>query len=227
MMLIMLGTLSFPVFAEQTENDVLVGDANKDNDVNILDATTIQRYEASLIGEDNISENNADVDINSFVNIIDATIIQKYKAQIVKNLPYSNTKEEDESIENTYSTEEQSHEDIEYQEDGIKYKKVWNDLGYYEKYKWIVDEKGVLTMKPLYKNKCYCICNICGADVSGNEEGKVGDFDPEYADMYFPQYHYHVQHCASSWHTEVEREIIGYETSYEPEKGHWELVQRM
>lgn len=60
----------------------VIGDANGDGDVNILDATFVQsivaRYET-----DNVNRENADVDGNGEITIQDATFIQMYVGKII------------------------------------------------------------------------------------------------------------------------------------------------
>lgn len=60
----------------------LLGDANKDGEVNIKDATEIQKAVAALLTLDETAELSADVDGSGDVNIKDATAIQKYIAGI-------------------------------------------------------------------------------------------------------------------------------------------------
>lgn len=72
-------TISFTVY------DMLVGDANGDGKVNIRDATTIQRYLADLITEEDFYREMSDCDGNMNVNIKDATAIQCYIANIEKD----------------------------------------------------------------------------------------------------------------------------------------------
>ncbi len=64
------------------------GDANKDGQVNIKDATAIQKYIAGLTTEadPDFSYKNSDVDTDGQVNIKDATKIQKFIAGLVSTL---------------------------------------------------------------------------------------------------------------------------------------------
>lgn len=64
-----------------------LGDANKDEKVNIKDATTIQKSAAVLIELDEVQTIIADVDQNGKVNVKDATAIQKWVASIQVNMP--------------------------------------------------------------------------------------------------------------------------------------------
>ncbi len=62
----------------------ILGDANQDGTVNVMDATLIQRFSASLPGSD-IEEGTiefaaADVNYDGKVTVMDATIIQRYAA---------------------------------------------------------------------------------------------------------------------------------------------------
>lgn len=62
----------------------LLGDADLDADVSILDATTIQRKLANLPVEQ-YDELRADADENGYVDVFDAVLIQKYLAQLLKD----------------------------------------------------------------------------------------------------------------------------------------------
>lgn len=55
----------------------IIGDADKDGDLTILDATHIQLYKAELIGENEIDLTASDYDGDSDVTIMDATAIQR------------------------------------------------------------------------------------------------------------------------------------------------------
>ena len=54
------------------------GDADKDDELTVLDATAIQRYMAGLIDEEKIDLSSADFDKDDEVTILDATAIQRY-----------------------------------------------------------------------------------------------------------------------------------------------------
>ena len=61
----------------------IVGDANQDNNVNVKDATAIQKYLAKFKGAD-LSKNGkmaAEVNMDGNLNVKDATVIQKYLAK--------------------------------------------------------------------------------------------------------------------------------------------------
>ena len=60
--------------------DKLYGDADADGIIKIKDATLVQKFAASLIGENDIRLETADCSSNDEVNVIDATLIQKYLA---------------------------------------------------------------------------------------------------------------------------------------------------
>lgn len=60
----------------------ILGDADKDGIITVLDATAIQKYKASLITEDHIDLKAADADQDGTVTVLDAARIQKYKAKI-------------------------------------------------------------------------------------------------------------------------------------------------
>ena len=63
------------------QGQVIRGDADLDTDITILDATTIQRYLASL-STVNYSEIAADADADGDVTILDATSLQRYIASL-------------------------------------------------------------------------------------------------------------------------------------------------
>lgn len=60
--------------------EALLGDANLDGDVDVTDATAIQRYDAEMIRLSDAALTLADVDRDGEVTIIDATWIQRYAA---------------------------------------------------------------------------------------------------------------------------------------------------
>lgn len=66
----------------------MVGDSNKDNKVNIKDATNIQRYVAKLIDENagDFDYKNSDVDTDGQITVRDATEVQKFIAGITDSL---------------------------------------------------------------------------------------------------------------------------------------------
>lgn len=70
-----------------TSSTGLIGDANNDGAVSIEDATTIQKYLASIIDLEEKSYICADTDGNGAVSIEDATTVQKYLAGIISDFP--------------------------------------------------------------------------------------------------------------------------------------------
>ncbi len=64
----------------------LLGDADKDGSVSILDATCIQRYLASLVKDDQIDKEAADI-TGDGIDILDATMIQRYLANFDVEYP--------------------------------------------------------------------------------------------------------------------------------------------
>ena len=60
------------------EETVLLGDADLNGEVEITDATTIQRYDVKMIGLSDEALTLADVDKDGDVCIIDATWIQRW-----------------------------------------------------------------------------------------------------------------------------------------------------
>lgn len=65
---------------EQPDSYGLLGDANEDGIINIMDATVIQKHLVSIEELSATGSILADVDSNGIVNIMDATLIQKYLA---------------------------------------------------------------------------------------------------------------------------------------------------
>lgn len=59
----------------------MIGDANSDDSITILDATEIQRHIAKLCELSGIALKSADVDVNDSVDILDVTAVQRYLAQ--------------------------------------------------------------------------------------------------------------------------------------------------
>ena len=69
----------------------LLGDADSDGIITVMDATAIQKYKAELITEEKIDLKAADADQDSVVTVMDATRIQKYKAKLMNldgSVPY-------------------------------------------------------------------------------------------------------------------------------------------
>ena len=64
-------------------SNVLLGDANLDNDITITDATTVQRHVAKLTTLTGDSLKAADVNKDGEVSIVDATTIQRFVAKII------------------------------------------------------------------------------------------------------------------------------------------------
>ena len=64
----------------------LLGDSDMDGEVNIVDATYIQRWIAQLALPSNLDESGADVDSNGAIEITDVTYIQRWQADI--EIPY-------------------------------------------------------------------------------------------------------------------------------------------
>ncbi|MBQ3264597.1 MAG: starch-binding protein [Ruminococcus sp.] len=67
--------------------EVILGDADDDSEVTILDVTFIQRYEAGIALPSPLNEKNADVDGDEEVTIIDATLIQRFMVGIISKFP--------------------------------------------------------------------------------------------------------------------------------------------
>ena len=69
-------------FAPDYTPSVLIGDADRDGSVTILDATRIQRFIAELEPEENIDMIAADADRDGSVTVVDATRIQRVLAEL-------------------------------------------------------------------------------------------------------------------------------------------------
>ncbi len=81
-----LGTETYIEAALPSDGNIL-GDANEDNEVNIKDATAIQKHIAKLAELSDTALLLADTDADEDVNIKDATAIQKHIAGIDTNYP--------------------------------------------------------------------------------------------------------------------------------------------
>ena len=57
--------------------DVIYGDVNGDEKINVLDANLIRRYSAKIIELDDRQFSAADVDGNGKVNVLDANLIRR------------------------------------------------------------------------------------------------------------------------------------------------------
>ena len=68
-------------------DSILLGDANGDGVVDIIDATLIRRFDAHFRVPDSFNELAADVDGDGEVTILDATFIQRYAARM--KVPYA------------------------------------------------------------------------------------------------------------------------------------------
>lgn len=80
------------VIAAQTEthktaSEKVIGDADGNGEVNIKDATCVQKYLAHLISEDDIDLISANVTGNEKLSINDATKIQMFVAHQINKFP--------------------------------------------------------------------------------------------------------------------------------------------
>ncbi len=89
--LTMLSVGATAVYATGNDTEILpdktydVGDVNTDGQVNIVDATTIQKYLVNLETLTSYQVSLADVDENKRVDIKDATYLQKKIAGLIKD----------------------------------------------------------------------------------------------------------------------------------------------
>ena len=67
----------------KSQPDIIIGDVNFDGNVNIIDATDIQKYSVGLLTFDDKALASADVNKDGIVNVSDSTLIQKYCAGLV------------------------------------------------------------------------------------------------------------------------------------------------
>ena len=72
----------------------LLGDANADGIINIVDATRIQNFAAELMKPDTTARLCADVNRDGTINITDATLLQRFAAEIHTEFPIGESIEE-------------------------------------------------------------------------------------------------------------------------------------
>lgn len=72
---------------EQTasSDEILMGDADSDGQINVNDATLIQQYAAEFIPVEQLNTQAADINRNGVVEISDCTIIQRYIAEFISD----------------------------------------------------------------------------------------------------------------------------------------------
>lgn len=70
---------------------------------------------------------------------------------------------------------------------------------------WVVDEPAWDEEYPVYENRTVVICTGCGGKFYSQSAIESHSLD-----------------CLSSWYTDSEAVIVGYETEHHEEKGHWE-----
>lgn len=87
--------------------------------------------------------------------------------------------------------------------------KTWYDAEYKTEKVWVVDEEGYTWQKPIYEKHTATICNICGAEITGNVQGHDEAVHLPNGDDF-------------SYRVETVSNIVGYETVEVPEKGHYE-----
>lgn len=78
-----------PTVPAPIEPEYKLGDVNFDNEVNVADATAIQKYLAGLLELDGDALRNADFNGDGVVDVADATAIQKFAAGIQADEPDS------------------------------------------------------------------------------------------------------------------------------------------
>lgn len=87
--------------------------------------------------------------------------------------------------------------------------KTWHDAEYKTEKVWVVDEEGYTWQCPIYEDHTVTICNICGAEITGNVQGHDEAVHLPNGDDF-------------SYRVETVSTIVGYETETVPEKGHYE-----
>ncbi|MBU5473656.1 alpha/beta hydrolase-fold protein [Roseburia sp. MSJ-14] len=88
--LLLIAALTLSVFlgvSVSTAAAQLYGDADGDDDVTILDVTTIQRALAGVIQFDEDARMRGDVDADDELTILDATMIQRYLVGVINQFP--------------------------------------------------------------------------------------------------------------------------------------------
>ena len=84
---------AFPVL-NILASEFLLGDVNGDGNINVVDATLVQKYIASIEELDKDALKRAEVSGDGDISVVDATLIQKYAADLIDKFPAD--KEEDE-----------------------------------------------------------------------------------------------------------------------------------
>ncbi|MBR3611114.1 MAG: leucine-rich repeat protein [Oscillospiraceae bacterium] len=73
--------------AKPWKADIVYGDVDGNEKINVLDANLIRRYTAKLEELDDIQLKGADVDSNGKVNVLDANLIRRYSAKLIDKFP--------------------------------------------------------------------------------------------------------------------------------------------
>lgn len=78
----------FVTFSDKkSDGTVKFGDVDKDGQVNVKDATLIQKHVADMVDFDSMQDSRGDVDGDSKITVKDATAIQKFVAGIISRFP--------------------------------------------------------------------------------------------------------------------------------------------
>lgn len=78
----------FVTFSDKkADGRVKFGDVDKDGQVNVKDATLIQKHVADMVDFDSMQDSRGDVDADSKITVKDATAIQKFVAGIISRFP--------------------------------------------------------------------------------------------------------------------------------------------
>ena len=81
-----------PTTATETTPEYTLGDVNEDGNINILDASTIQRSVANITTLSKSQQLAADVNGDGKINVLDATMIQQYIANLITTFTSANSK---------------------------------------------------------------------------------------------------------------------------------------
>ncbi|AEV68200.1 glycoside hydrolase family 44 protein [Acetivibrio clariflavus] len=82
--------------ADTTEPEVLVGDVNKDGDINVIDYALMKKYVLGMLDEIDVAA--ADINVDGEVNSIDCSLMKAYLLGMIKEIPYYEETENEEPV---------------------------------------------------------------------------------------------------------------------------------
>ena len=101
-----LSTAVFSASAYFDSVGSLIGDINADSEINVNDATYLQKILANKETAPENYEYIADTYLDGIINIKDATVIQMYSAKMIDTIPYTSPKQEEtQPTESTVATD--------------------------------------------------------------------------------------------------------------------------